>query len=297
MVQPLSGARDLARSVNVHWIMTSQSPAADVASGREFLTGLGRAFAGALIFSLPMTMTEELWSLGFYIDPLRLALLLVLLVPLLVCLSRIGGFRNNVHWTDDVADALVAIAVGACTGAAFLWLFGILTAEMPLQEILGKISMQLFPASIGAMLAQNQLGGAPRKQRIERTYVGELFLMAVGGLFLSLNVAPTEEVSVISYKMGIWHLLALCLLSMALMHLIVYAANFWGSATRAPAESFLSVFARFTVVGYAIVALVNLYLLWTFGRVSDVSMEQVIGTVVVLSFPGAIGAAAARLIL
>ena len=223
MVQPLSGAPDLARSVKVHWIMTSQSPAADVASGREFLTGLGRAFAGALIFSLPMTMTEELWSLGFYIDPLRLALLLVLLVPLLVCLSRIGGFRNNVHWTDDVADALVAIAVGACTGAAFLWLFGILTAEMPLQEILGKISMQLFPASIGAMLAQNQLGGAPGKQRIERTYVGELFLMAVGGLFLSLNVAPTEEVSVISYEMGIWHLLALCLLSMALMHLIVYA--------------------------------------------------------------------------
>jgi len=50
-------------------------------------------------------------------------------------------------------------------------------------------------------------------------------------------------------------------------------------------------------VGYAIVALVNLYLLWTFGRVSDVSTEQVIGTVVVLSFPGAIGAAAARLIL
>jgi uncharacterized membrane protein len=32
--------------------------------------------------------------------------------------------------------------------------------------------------------------------------VGELFLMAVGGLFLSLNVAPTEEVSVISYKMA-----------------------------------------------------------------------------------------------
>lgn len=269
----------------------------EAASDRQFVTGLGRAFAGALIFSLPMTMTQELWSLGFYIDPIRLAFLLVLLVPLLVLLSRIGGFRNNTHWTDDMADALVAITVGVCTGAAFLWLFGILRADMPPQEIIGKISMQLFPASIGAMLAQNQLGGARGKRKVERAYVGELFVMATGGLYLSLNVAPTEEVAVISYKMGIWHLLALCIVSMALMHLIVYAANFGGSVARDPAESFLSIFARFSVVGYTVVALVNLYLLWTFGRLEGAAAQHVIGMVVVLSFPGAIGAAAARLIL
>lgn len=54
---------------------------------REFIVGLGRAFAGALIFSLPLLMTMEMWALGHSVEPLRLALLLVLLVPLLIGLS------------------------------------------------------------------------------------------------------------------------------------------------------------------------------------------------------------------
>jgi hypothetical protein len=34
-------------------------------ANRVFLVGLGRAFGGALIFSLPMLMTMEMWWLGF----------------------------------------------------------------------------------------------------------------------------------------------------------------------------------------------------------------------------------------
>lgn len=244
-----------------------------------------------------MMMTMEMWWIGFWIDPLRLALLLGLLVPLLVGLSRLGGFRSNLHWLDDVADALVAIVVGGTIAALILWLFGVLTADMPAGEIVGKISIQLFPASIGAMLAQNQLGSDPGKERVERNYLGELFLMAVGAMFLSLSIAPTEEVAVITYKMGTWHLIALAAISMALMHLIVYAANFSGTVPRHPAESFFSVFARFSLVGYAVVAAVNLYLLWTFGALDGLALQQVIGMALVLNLPGAIGAAAARLIL
>jgi hypothetical protein len=57
-------------------------------SQAEFGIGAARAFAGALIFSLPMLMTMEMWWLGFYMDLLRLALLLIVLLPLLVRLSR-----------------------------------------------------------------------------------------------------------------------------------------------------------------------------------------------------------------
>ena len=219
-------------------------------------------------------MTMEMWWIKFLIEPLRLALLLGLLVPLLVGLSRLGGFRNNLHWLDDVADALVAIVVGGTIAALILWLFGVLTADMPVREIVGKISMQLFPASIGAMLAQNQLGVDPGKERVERTYLGELFLMSVGAMFLSLSIAPTEEVALISYKMGTWHLIALAAISMALMHLIVYAANFSGTVPRHPAESFFSVFARFSLVGYAVVSAVNLYLLWTFGALDGLAYNK-----------------------
>ncbi|HUU67622.1 MAG TPA: DUF2391 family protein, partial [Methyloceanibacter sp.] len=59
---------------------------------QRVVKGFGRALAGALIFALPMLMTMELWSIGFYIHPLKLALLLVLTVPLLIGLSWLRGF-------------------------------------------------------------------------------------------------------------------------------------------------------------------------------------------------------------
>jgi uncharacterized membrane protein len=32
-----------------------------VASGREFAEGVGRAFAGAILFALPLLLTMEMW--------------------------------------------------------------------------------------------------------------------------------------------------------------------------------------------------------------------------------------------
>lgn len=266
-------------------------------SASEFLIGLARAFAGAMIFSLPMLMTMEMWWIGFYIDPFRLALLLVLMVPLLTGFSRLGGFRNNVHIIDDVADSLVAIAVAAVSAVLVLFLFNLITPDMPAREIVGKIAIQMFPGSIGAILAQNQLGGGVRDkmEEVESSYLGELLILAVGAVFLSLNIAPTEEVELIAYQMTVWHVVAITVLSIVLLHAIVYMVDFAG--TEIKAESFFSVFARFTVVGYVVVALVNLYLLWTFGRTDGLSLYQVMSLVAVLSFPGAIGAAFARLIL
>jgi uncharacterized membrane protein len=46
---------------------------------RRFTIGLARAFGGAILFSFPMLMTMEMWWLGFYIDPFRLALFILLL--------------------------------------------------------------------------------------------------------------------------------------------------------------------------------------------------------------------------
>ena len=79
------------------------------ANGR-YLKGLGRAFAGAILFSLPMLMTMELWQLGFAMDRLRLALLLALSVPLLVGVSHRIGFEQSFGWRDDLRDAFLASA-------------------------------------------------------------------------------------------------------------------------------------------------------------------------------------------
>ena len=54
-------------------------------------------------------------------------------------------------------------------------------------------------------------------------------MMAIGALFLSLNVAPTEEIILISYKMTPWHALATLALSILIMHAFVYAVAFRGA--------------------------------------------------------------------
>jgi uncharacterized membrane protein len=46
-----------------------------------------------------------------------------------------------------------------------------------------------------------------------------------------------------------------------------------------------------------IAVLISLYVLWTFGRLDDVAPAQILMSTIVLSFPGAIGAASARLVL
>ncbi|MDP1875887.1 TIGR02587 family membrane protein [Phenylobacterium sp.] len=264
-----------------------------------FLRGLGRAFAGALIFALPMLMTMEMWQLGFYMDPLRLALLLGLTIPTLVGLSRFGGMRPTARLRDDVADALVVLLVAALAAIVTLYIFGILTPGMSVREVVGKIALQTVPGSFGAMLARSQLGDEPesKRDRDTPTYWGELFLMGAGALFLAFNMAPTEEMVLIAYKMSAWQAVALALVSLGLMHAFVYALNFRGGSARPQDIPAWSIFARFSLVGYAIVLSVSLFTLWVFSRTDGAGLQEMVSASIVLGFPGAIGAAAARLLL
>lgn len=267
----------------------------------QALMNLGRAAAGALVFALPMLMTMEMWWLGFYIDRLRLALLLLATLPLLVMLAHFVGFEATFGWREDVRDALVAVALGAVASTAILWLFGVIESGMPAHEITGKVALQTVPASIGALLATSQLGGQGNEPDTDEegpgSYAGELFFMAVGALFLSLNVAPTEEMVQIAYRMAPMQELMLALLSLLGMHAFVYALNFRGQEARPEGVGFWAVFLRFSVVGYAIVLLMSLYVLWTFGRLEGIAFPDALSTTIVLAFPGAVGAAGARLLL
>ena len=269
-----------------------------------YLIGLARALAGALLFALPMLMTMEMWYLGFYIERERLLLLMLLNIPLLVILAYRIGFEETFTWGQAARDATVAYGIGIFSSAIILTGFGILKPGMPLTEICGKIALQAVPASIGAMLGRSQLSasgddGETDDEAAERStsYGGELFMMAAGALFLSLNVAPTEEMIVLSYKMTAWHALAILVLSITLMHGFVYAMCFVGSHELSPDTPWWHAFVRFTLPGYVLALLISLYTLWTFGRLDDTAAIQVILSVIVLGFPAALGAAAARLIL
>jgi putative integral membrane protein (TIGR02587 family) len=269
-------------------------------ANRDFLVALARAFGGAVIFGLPLLMTMEMWWLGFTMDPLRLALFLAVMVPLLGALAYYAGFEESFGWRDFVLNTFVAYAVAFVAAAVILLLLGVLEPSMSLAEIVGKIALQAVPASIGAMLARSQLGAqeeeATEEERREG-YAGELFLAAVGALFMAFNIAPTEEILLIAQMMTGWHAVALVAISLCIMHAFVYAVEFQGQIARAPEVPVWSEFLRMTVVSYAIALLVCLYVLWTFGRSDNLALHEVLMQVVVLGLPAAVGAAAARLIL
>jgi putative integral membrane protein (TIGR02587 family) len=274
---------------------------------RHFAVGLARAVGGAIIFGLPLLMTMEMWSLGFAVDRLRLALLVVVTVPLLVGLSHVSGFEETFDYKEDTRDAFVAYAVGFAVGAGVLALFGVLRPGMSPSEAVGKVALQAVPGSIGALLAQSQLGQQPgnggsnggdgHRGRRPSTYGSQIFLMAAGALFLAFNVAPTEEMVLISYLMNPWQVLALAAAALVVMHAFVFALDFSGQEAVPAGTPFWSVFLRFTIVGYAVALLISAYVLWTFGRLDDTGGGERVAAVLVLGLPAAVGAAAARLIL
>jgi putative integral membrane protein (TIGR02587 family) len=268
---------------------------------RAFYLALARAFGGAVLFALPLLMTMEMWWLGFLIRPERLALFLLLAIPLLWTLSWLAGFREDVSWRDALVDAGIAYLVGILASAAVLLLLAAIEPGMPLYEILGKVALQAVPAGMGAALARSQLGLREEEEKIEprrETYAGELFLMAAGALFLAFNIAPTEEIVLIAHQQASpWYGIALVLASLLVLHAFVYAVGFHGQHGPPPDRSPDGEFLRLTLPGYAVVLLVCLYVLWTFGRLDGVPPHVALQLVLVLGFPGALGAATARLVL
>jgi putative integral membrane protein (TIGR02587 family) len=265
---------------------------------QAFAIGLARAFGGAILFSLPILMTMEMWQLGAYMSSARLGILLVVTLPLLIGLSHYLGFEETFGLKDDAVDAFVAVAVGFAASTAVLTLFAVIKPGMSHQEIIGDIAIQTVPASIGAMFAQSELG-TPRAEKKNRHagYCGKLFIMAAGALFLGFNVAPTEEMVLIAHKMSAGHAIILALASLLIMHAFVYAVEFRGQVALQPDTPFWTVALRYTVVGYAIALLISLYVLWTFGRTDGMHIAPMAQAMIVLGCPAAVGAAAARLIL
>jgi len=267
---------------------------------RAFATALARAFGGAIIFGLPLLMTMEMWWLGSYLPDGRLITFILVTYPLLVLLSHFLGFEKTFDVLDDAVDAFVAIAVGFVASAAVLLLIGEIGREMSLDEVARKVTLQTGAGGIGALLAQSQfrMDRAEEEGRVERAgYLGELFFMLVGALFLSLNIAPTEEVPVLAGKVGAGHLITITLVSLAVMHAFVYALEFSGQAERPAGTAEWSVFLRYTIVGYVLALLASAYMLWSFGRFDGTGFYPAVAMTVLLGFPAALGAAAARLVL
>jgi putative integral membrane protein (TIGR02587 family) len=265
---------------------------------RGYAIGLARAFAGALIFAFPLIMTMEMWWIGFYVEPVRLLIFLLLGLGLQTGLAYYSGFSPSRDVTDALIGGVTAFAIGCLGSAAVLWLLGVLDTAQGWRGAIGMVAIQAVPAGIGAVAARQQLGGSREGQaREDRAgYPAQLFLVAAGAVFLAFNVAPTEEMILITFRMGPWLILLLMAASVLLLHALVYTVGFAGQEQ--PADGgFWTTFCTYTLAGYGLTLLISAYVLWTFGRADDASLPRVAMMAVVLGFPGALGAGLARLVV
>lgn len=256
---------------------------------------LGRAFGGALLFGLPLLMTMEMWNYGLTLDGTRLAIFLLSALSLLFGLAHFAGFTPARSLGLAALEVFAALAVGFISVCILLALFGVLEDAASPRITASQVALQVVPAAIGALLARRQFGSdRASEDEGEARYPGELFLMVAGALFLALNIAPTEEARLISYMMGPWQAIALMTLSLGLMHTIVYMAGFAGQEEQGHP---VSAFFHFTLAGYGLVLLTCAFVLWIFGSLDGHSLAATVDALIVLGFPGAIGAAAARLLI
>ena len=276
--------------------MTPAAPFVNLDRERAYVSDLGRAFAGALVFNIPLLMTMEMWEQGVVMGRWRLLLFILTGLPLLYGLAYYAGFSKRRGLVNDALDTAVALAVGFVTASLLLILFGVVEWDAPPHQALGMVALQAVPGAMGALLARRQLSGngGGDTDEDQASYFGELFLMAAGALFFALNVAPTEEMILIAYKATPAHILTLIAVSILLLHLIVFKAGFAGQEE---ADHPIKAFLHFTLPGYAIALAVSLFTLFLFGRTDGHDIAGAVQACVVLGFPAAIGAAAARLLV
>lgn len=266
-----------------------------VSGGQRFWLGVARATGGALLFSLPMLMTMELWQFGMTLDPLNLSALLVATFLLLIRLTRLFGFKETgaISTHEAVIDAGVAYLVGSVVSAVALAAFGVLEPGMPVDVLVKVIAVEAVPASIGAAFARSQLGAGVERSDYRHGFRDELTVMLAGALVLCLNIAPTEEVVLIATQADEPVGALLVLGTVLLMHGFVYAANFRGGEEPGGTAAFF----QFTMSGFLVAVVAAAVLLWTFGRFDGNGLPIALTMVAVLTVPSGLGAATARLVL
>lgn len=264
---------------------------------KELTKDLARAFAGALLFALPVLMTMEMWRVGVAAPRSRVLLLVVVAMALVVGLAHHFGFLRGerVGAAGALLEGVTALLVGLAAATVVLLLVSVIQPLQSWREAVSVVAVEALPAAIGASFARSQLGEGSQRGGQRQSYHQELLVMTAGAVVLVSSVAPTEEVVLLAAKMSTLDALGLAAFTVLVMHGFVYAFEFKGRPSSP--GGFGWAFLAFTVVGYMLALAVSAYLLWTFGRYTGTGLQASMVQMVVLALPAGLGAGAARLVV
>ncbi|CAN5538251.1 TIGR02587 family membrane protein [soil metagenome] len=264
----------------------------------------GRGIAGGLLFSLPMLYTMEMWQFGFILSPGRMLIYAIVAYVLLLGYNRYAGLHEDATWHEVAIDSVEEIGIGLVLSAFFLVIIGRITLDTGLSEAVGKAVIVGMTVAIGVSIGTAQLGvsrngeASDQSSRVRpSTFHEQLVIAFIAAILVSANIAPTDEIMILGMALSPLNLIALAILSLGLSTVILFYADFAGSARHMPDElTYLTAISK-SSSSYVVALLVSALMLWFFGRFDGVPLIQMLSSTITLGLVSALGASAGRLLL
>jgi putative integral membrane protein (TIGR02587 family) len=262
-----------------------------------------RAFSGAYIFGIPLLFTMEMWWIGEYLPRWKLAAFLLVAFLCNVGLSWVAGFKRESSFSSAVLQAVDVVAVGIVAAFTMLLVINRISIHDPIDAILGTVVIQAVPLSIGASVANEVFSGRGGNGRQGdddeeatpwKDLLNDVGATAVGGIFVGMSIAPTEEIPMLAAGLSYGHLMAVVAFSLVISYAIVFASEFDHPQPGGPFQRPITE----TTLAYVVSLVVSLVVLWLFDQIrADDPGRAIVEQVIVLAVPTTVGGAAGRLVL
>lgn len=261
----------------------------------------GRGVVGALIVSVELLFTMEMWWHGWQLPMEWLVGYAVVGLALVLAITRSVGFEEEERKrrspmrraTTDFTELLLQSFV---TAYAVLLLFGIIDFGDPPLLVARLGLLFVVPLGFGAALANTLLKETDEEQGRDRPFYRHLGVFAVGAVFVSMTMAPTDEMPLMAAYAS-WPLLAsILVLSVLVAYLVLFELEFRGHATRT-ADSTAAGQWGHAFVTCTVGIVVAAGLLAAVGQFRQSPAAVWVQMTVVLGFPASLGASGARVVL
>jgi putative integral membrane protein (TIGR02587 family) len=273
--------------------------------------------------------TQPPWLLG--------ALAIAFVIVFLLIQTENVRRRHGLDSLAVVMESVEALAIGILCAGMALFLLCVITFATPLSEILGKVVYQGISFSFGAALAASLLNGdrsfslkrslsdpsdssetvgtvtseqfpdqpleptgeftgEPRENLWSET-VTDLDATLIGAFIIALNIAPTDEISILATTIPTFWLLLIIGASLIISYVIVFAAGFPNQTERQQQQGWFQQPFNETLVAYLISLAVAVFVLWFFHQLDlTVPWQTWLSSTIVLGLPASIGGAAGRIV-
>lgn len=268
-----------------------------------------RGACGGFLFGIPLLYTMEVWWIGSFVEPPRMLVAIAATFVVVFLLNRTSGFRNtrDTNAKDAAIDSVEAIALGIVCASVILVLLREIAPSTPLDEILGKVIYESVPFTLGVALARQLLDGGSddsdgsnsradnRSPAINAT-LSDIGGTLIGSLFIAFNIAPTDEVVMLSSAVSPPWLIAIVVTSLLVSYGIVFEANFSDQRKRRQQRGIFQGPLSETVMSYLVSLLAAAMMLWFFDQLSFADPWMMwLSYTLILGLPATIGGAAGRL--